>query len=188
MYNYSQVILGDVIFNALIALFAIAAGLSAQDSLVPCRAPAILHDDGAASGCQVRENGKAVRQGVWLWRNPQGQVLREVSYDSKGREHGLSRVWAAPGRDDDDEQKNLVQSRRYFHGRWHGVTEFWTADGKPDGSRCFVCGERLKIEECRFDTASEPEFAKRCEAETSDVDRALAVQSKRNSRSPASQR
>lgn len=49
-------------------------------------------------------------------RNAQGTVVREISYDAKGRAHGLSK--------------------------------FWTADGKPDGSRCYLCGEKARVEEC----------------------------------------
>jgi hypothetical protein len=177
--------LGDIIFNALLAIFAIATGLSAQDGLVPCRAPEIFHDDGAASGCQVQDSaGKTIRVGVWRWRNGQGQILREVSYDSAGREHGLTRVWGVPGRQADDIQKNLLQARRYFHGRWHGVTEFWTADGRPDGSRCFVCGERYKLGDCRFDTASEQEYAERC-VQPAELERSLASRQKHGARAPA---
>lgn len=81
--------------------------------------------------------------------------LAEERYNEHGQTTGLVRRWYAPGcltdmapSEEGLAEKNLRDVRRGRQGQWHGVSEHWSADGHPDGSRCYVCGERSSMEEC----------------------------------------
>ena len=67
--------------------------------------------------------------GLRQTRNDAGKVVAEVTYDDRGQEHGYTRIWFAPGRNDENPRLGLAEERYSVHGKRTGPHRRWYAPG-----------------------------------------------------------